>query len=420
MTNNTTSYGGDFTIKPLTTSIDFKTERQLIAAWSMAGLSDSQIIKVLKLYFGEPAWMNTDKVYDCNMFGQIAKGLKFHNRHTFVELIIKCKGFGFIWKNDKECHTEKNLMAFYTPTWHKPKVKEMNLESKDFHAGNGKDFHAENGENLSKNEQASFGYYYNNIYNKKKNIKKKNISPYTSGSQLAQVGNLTPAPSGQNLAEYQQLVETTARNLIAYVATNPVAYANVVKPINEITSKEINGLYTDPDAVCPANKATAWFFNNYVFPYMLSNSKRMMSLSSLDGQSCWLKNLINLKFMRKKLMLAIADTRRELVQNPTEMHRQNRPISKFEYQDKASGQRFYDTTLQNEATSQNGATSQSGALVQHRIPPEAPPRPSEQATWNKFSHCWMTPKTEKAENTPKTEKAGNTEKTQKMDKTEKM
>ena len=99
MTHNTTSYGGDFTIKPLTTSIDFKTERQLIAAWSMAGLSDSQIIKVLKLYFGEPAWMNTDKVYDCNMFGQIAKGLKFHNRHTFVELIIKCKGFGFIWKN---------------------------------------------------------------------------------------------------------------------------------------------------------------------------------------------------------------------------------------------------------------------------------------------------------------------------------
>ena len=36
MTNNTTSHGGDFTIKPLTTSIDFKTERQLIAAWSMA------------------------------------------------------------------------------------------------------------------------------------------------------------------------------------------------------------------------------------------------------------------------------------------------------------------------------------------------------------------------------------------------
>lgn len=171
MTSNTTNYGGDFTIKPLTTSIDFKTERQLIAAWSMAGLSDSQIIKMLKLYFGEPAWMNFDKVYDCNMFGQIAKGLKFHNRHDFVELIIKCKGFGFIWMNEKEHHTDRNLLAFYTPTWHEPKVEEMNSE--DFHAGdgkdstvaNGKDSTSANGKDLSGNEQVSFRYYDNNIYN---------------------------------------------------------------------------------------------------------------------------------------------------------------------------------------------------------------------------------------------------------------
>ena len=262
----------------------------------------------------------------------------------------------------------------------------MNLESKDFHAGNGKDFHAENGENLSKNEQASFGYYYNNIYNKKKNIKKKNISPYTSGSQVARIDNKTAeqtaAASSQNLAEYQQLVETTARNLIAYVATAPDAYANVVKPIDEFTGKEINGLYTDPDAACPANKATACFFNNYVFPYILKNSKRMMTISSLEGQSHWLKNLINLEFMRKNLMRAIADTRKELERNPQEMQRQNRPLSKFEYQDKASGQRFYDAPSQ-----------QNGALVQYRIPADAPPRPSALAIWNKFSHSWMTPKT---------------------------
>ena len=61
MTNNTTSYASDFTIKPLTTSVDIITERQLLASWARAGLSDSQILKMLKLYFGEPAWMNTDK-----------------------------------------------------------------------------------------------------------------------------------------------------------------------------------------------------------------------------------------------------------------------------------------------------------------------------------------------------------------------
>ena len=146
--------------------------------------------------------------------------------------------------------------------------------------------------------------------------------------------------------------------------------------------KPVNGLYTDPDAACPANKATACFFNNYVFPYILKNSKRMMTISSLEGQSHWLKNLINLEFMRKNLMRAIADTRKELERNPQEMQRQNRPLSKFEYQDKASGQRFYDAPSQ-----------QNGALVQYRIPADAPPRPSALAIWNKFSHSWMTLKT---------------------------
>ena len=160
MTNNTTNHGGDFTIKPLTTSIDFKTERQLIAAWSMAGLSDSQIIKMLKLYFGEPAWMNTDKVYDCNMFGQIAKGLKFHNRHYFVELLIRCKGFGFIWKDDEGRHADRNLLAFYTPIWHEPQVEDMNSE--DFSAGNGND--------SAGNEQAGFCYNIIIIYIIKRKI----------------------------------------------------------------------------------------------------------------------------------------------------------------------------------------------------------------------------------------------------------
>ena len=50
MTNNTTSYGGDFTIKPLTTSIDIITERQLLASWTRAGLTDGQIRKMLMLY----------------------------------------------------------------------------------------------------------------------------------------------------------------------------------------------------------------------------------------------------------------------------------------------------------------------------------------------------------------------------------
>ena len=353
MTNNTTSNASDFTIKPLTTSVDIITERQLLASWARAGLTDGQIRKMLMLYLGEPAWMNLEKMYDCNMFNNIAEGLKFHSKSDFIEILIRCKGFGFVWKDDYALHNVKNLMAFYTPIWHQPAEEDM-----------------ENMQDSQENMQSGGCYYYNNNINKKKNIKKKNIINKDSTHQIA------------NSAEYRQLVETTARALLDYVKTNPDAYANVVKPVNDVTGKMIVGLYTDPNAACPSNIATRWFFNYYIYPYLLNNSNRMMSIHTIEGQSCWLKNLINQEFMQKKITQAIADTKKYLAEHPGEMIRQNRPISQFEYQDQASKQRFYDTLLPN------------GSIAQHRIPTEAPPRPSDQATWSKFTHEW---KMEKAE-----------------------
>lgn len=149
------SAGNDFTIKPLTTTVDIKLIRRLMATWHTNGLTDSNIRKILLLYFGEPAWMNLDKVYDRNMFGQIAKGMNFHSRHSFIEAILKSTGFGFIWKNKRCYHTEQNLMAFYSPIWHVAKENEVENEQIS-------------DENSNENMQNGVGYYnYNNIYIKK-------------------------------------------------------------------------------------------------------------------------------------------------------------------------------------------------------------------------------------------------------------
>lgn len=150
------SAGNDFTIKPLTTTVDIKLIRRLMATWHTNGLTDSNIRKILLLYFGEPAWMNLDKVYDRNMFGQIAKGMNFHSRHSFIEAILKSTGFGFIWKNKRCYHTEQNLMAFYSPIWHVAKENEVENEQIS-------------DENSNENMQNGVGLY-NNIY-LKKNIK---------------------------------------------------------------------------------------------------------------------------------------------------------------------------------------------------------------------------------------------------------
>lgn len=351
MKNNTTSNDTCYTIQPLTTSIDIKTERRLIASWHTSGLNDVQIRKMLMLYFGEPAWMNLQKLYDCNRFSQIATGLRFRSRQEFVELLLRCAGFGFIWKNKEKPHTGKNLLAFYTPIWHVSDEKDMVNEQ-------------DSDENL----QDNLGYINNNIYIIKKNNKKKNISKYVSPSYLA------------NSPEHKKKVEAAAKELIHFIGTDPDAYAKVVKPVNEITQKTNPDLFTNPGDACPSNMATNIFFNNYLYPYLLTHSERMMKIQDILGRSCWLANLIKYDFMQKNIMRAVNDATMYLKLHAAEMMRQYRPISNFEYQDKASKQRFYDTTRCD------------GTPEQHRIPPDAAPRPSGNAAWNKFSHTWIVPK----------------------------
>ena len=84
--------------------------------------------------------------------------------------------------------------------------------------------------------------------------------------------------------------------------------------------------------------------------------------------------------MQKNIMRAVNDATKYLKLHAAEMMRQYRPISNFEYQDKASKQRFYDTPRSD------------GTQEQHRIPQDAAPRPSGNAAWNKFSHTWVIPK----------------------------
>lgn len=208
---------------------------------------------------------------------------------------------------------------------------------------------------------------YNSLYDNiiKKNIKKKEYSYYVSAQNFQ---NFSP--------EQKARIEAAAKSLIKYIATDQDAYTNIVEAINETTLKLMPELYIDKKAACPATMATRQFFNAYLYPYLLEHSERMMKIPTLLGQSCWIKNLLKLDFMQKKISAAVSDTRLYLMQHAAEMMRQNRPISAYEYQDKATEQRFYDVR------------NKDGTIKQIRIPNEAPPRPSDSAAWNKFAKKW--------------------------------
>lgn len=361
------SAGNDFTIKPLTTTVDIKLVRRLMATWHTNGLTDSNIRKMMLLYLGEPAWMDLNKVYPCGNFYNISRGLRYGSKTDFLDIILRSKGFGYIWKDNKAEHNIKNLFAFYTPIWHEEKEEDMVVDNASEQPGN--DGTAPNATQIQSGstQNPANSVRYNSLYDNiiKKNIKKKEYSYYVSAQNFQ---NFSP--------EQKKRINAAALTLINYIATNQDAYTNIVETINETTLKLMPELYIDKKAACPATMATRQFFNAYLYPYLLEHSERMMKIPTLLGQSCWIKNLIQKDFMQKKISAAVSDTQLYLMQHAAEMIRQNRPISAYEYQDKETEQRFYDVR------------NKDGTIKQIRIPNEAPPRPSDSAAWNKFAKKW--------------------------------
>ena len=361
------SAGNDFTIKPLTTTVDIKLIRRLMATWKTNGLTDCNIRKMMMLYLGEPAWMDLNKVYPCGNFYNISRDLRFGSKTDFLAILLRSKGFGYIWKDDKAEHNIRNLLAFYTPIWHEEKKEDMVVDNASEQLGNcGTAPNATQNPARSTQNPANF-VRYNSLYDNiiKKNIKKKVNNHYVSAQDFQ---NFSP--------EQKARIETAAKSLFNYIATDQDAYTNIVETINETTLKLMPELYIDEKAACPTTLATRQFFNAHLYPYLLEHSERMMKIPTLLGQSCWIKNLLKMDFMQKKIAAAVSDTRLYLMQHAAEMMRQNRPISAYEYQDKATEQRFYDVR------------NKDGTIKQIRIPNEAPPRPSDSAAWNKFAKKW--------------------------------
>lgn len=368
------SAGNDFTIKPLTTTVDIKLVRRLMATWKTNGLTDTNIRKMMMLYLGEPAWMDLNKVYPCGNFYNISRGLRFGSKTDFLTILLRSKGFGYIWKDDKAEHNTKNLFAFYTPIWHEEKKEDMVVDNASEQPGNcgtapnATLIPASSTQNpASSTQNPANSVRYNSLYNNiiKKNIKKKENNNYVSAQNFQ---NFSP--------EQKARIEAAALTLINYIATDQDAYTNIVETINETTLKLMPELYIDEKAACPTTLATRQFFNAHLYPYLLEHSERMMKIPTLLGQSCWIRNLLKMDFMQKKISAAVSDTRLYLMHHAAEMMRQNRPISSYEYQDKATEQRFYDVR------------NKDGTIKQIRIPNEAPPRPSDSAAWNKFAKKW--------------------------------
>lgn len=105
-------------LQPLSASLDPVALRQMMASWKTAGLSYTQMFKMLKLYLGETAWMDRKGEYPRANFYLMAKGLKFHSITLFLKCLYHCAGFGFVWSGQE--WVSDNLVAVFSLRWHQP------------------------------------------------------------------------------------------------------------------------------------------------------------------------------------------------------------------------------------------------------------------------------------------------------------
>ena len=108
-------------IKALKQSVSISETQKMIHQWKRRGVNDPTITKLLDLYLGMPAYMNSQGIYPLCNFYDLRLSLRFSYTSALVAAVTNCQSFGMIWN---EAHTK--IIAFYSPLWyHKEDGKPM-------------------------------------------------------------------------------------------------------------------------------------------------------------------------------------------------------------------------------------------------------------------------------------------------------
>lgn len=369
MTNNTTiNQNKQAAISPGDLS-------NLLASWKACHLSDTQVVKALRLYCGVDEWLDPNGMYNYARFSEMARKMNVRSSLAFVEKILQCDGFGFVW--DGTIHTPEHLLAFFSPL--RCDLDQL-LKAGESQQGDGNAalslgdkecLQASTTTCLMLKHEVDNNYIFNNninnIYITKKNIYKKNIIDST-------VQHDANVQHDVKTDDYD--VKAAVSNFLHRLCNNEFEYNAFIAPINQKTELLLPSLHTaSVGDKYPVNAATRRFLGHYIANYFLKNGNTFVR-TNYDGQKIWLGRILQKSVAATNISRAVDDIRRKLGQDAQLLIRQNHPISPHEYQDPASGIRFYDST------------TRDGKTERVEIPPNATPRPSEKARWDKFRKLW--------------------------------
>ena len=101
-------------IKALKQSVSISETQKMIHQWKRRGVNDPTITKLLDLYLGMPAYMNSQGIYPLCNFYDLRLSLRFSYTSALVAAVTNCQSFGIAhWINSyyhlpKEKWVDKN------------------------------------------------------------------------------------------------------------------------------------------------------------------------------------------------------------------------------------------------------------------------------------------------------------------------
>ena len=341
-------------IKALKQSVSISETQKMIHQWKGRGINDPTITKLLDLYLGMPAYMNSQGIYPLCNFYDIRLSLRFSYTSTLVAAVTNCRSFGMIWD---EPHTK--VIAFYSPLWYRQEngnptesPQKPAQETPQDSAFNSNILYNIN--NIYPPEDSRKGYSAGNgVRNAEETDSRK--TPSEIPAETPDGGKTSPAPS-------------SATDFFHRLNATPKDKKQVLVPI--INNIATSHHYTRPRAL----QGLVILVNQFLIPYFDSDPR--FSRISHTGRIIWLQNLMKTRHGQSLMGQAIARLGSELNKDLEEKHRklrEFRPVSPFEWKESDKNIRYYDDPIDGKV----------------EIPENAPPRPAETAIWNVLSKEWV-------------------------------
>lgn len=308
--------------------------QKMIHVWKSRHITDSTVSKLLELYLGLTGYMNSRRVYPQENFYEIRNSLRFATTQALVQAVKLSASFPFVTDPDTGAVT-----AFWSPLYHCEGYEPSGEEPSGLSAQTFAQTFVETDNNI-----------YNILSEERTSIRSSSLTEKSSAD--------TAEPE-------------SASDFFHRINHDPEQKARILLPLVDRFQQQE---HSDRSQAC---RTLVCLVNEQLIPYFTRHPQ--FPKIAHEGRLSWLENLLKSPYGSRMMTEAMHSSRqkRERASPPPKPEppadlRGFRPLSPYEWTDRASERRFYDD-------------DEEGFIP---LPADAPPRPAATAQWDVLSRQW--------------------------------